>query len=66
MMTAMPSTAPAPDRPRESVTEIQAIVDAIERRDADAAAEAASFHVRRAAETAFRQIGIAPEDGGAE
>jgi DNA-binding GntR family transcriptional regulator len=56
----------APDRPRESVTEIQAIVDAIERRDADAAAEAASFHVRRAAETAFRQIGIAPEDGGAE
>ncbi len=56
----------APDRPRESVTEIQAIVDAIERRDADAAAEAASFHVRRAAETAFRQIGITPEDGGAE
>lgn len=56
----------APDRPRQSVTEIQAIVDAIERRDADAAAEAASFHVRQAAETAFRQIGIAPENGGTE
>jgi DNA-binding GntR family transcriptional regulator len=57
----------APDRPRQSVTEIQAIVDAIERRDGDAAAAAASFHVRQAAETAFRQIGIAPgsEDGAA-
>ncbi|HEY7603237.1 MAG TPA: GntR family transcriptional regulator [Gaiellaceae bacterium] len=58
----------APGRPRQSVTEIQAIVDAIERRDGDAAAEAASFHVRQAAETAFRQIGIAPgsEDGAVD
>jgi len=56
----------ASGRPRQSVDEIQAIVDAIERRDADAAADAASFHVRQAAETAFRQIGIAPENGGAE
>jgi DNA-binding GntR family transcriptional regulator len=55
----------APGRPRQSVTEIQAIVDAVERRDGDAAAAAASFHVRQAAETAFRQIGIGPgsEDG---
>jgi DNA-binding GntR family transcriptional regulator len=58
----------APGRPRQSVTEIQAIVDAVERRDGDAAAAAASFHVRQAAETAFRQIGIAPEseDGAAD
>ena len=55
----------APGRPRQSVAEIQAIVDAIEGRDADAAAAAASFHVRQAAETAFHQIGIAPGSPGA-
>jgi DNA-binding GntR family transcriptional regulator len=56
----------APGRPRQSVAEIQAIVDAIERRDGDAAAEAASFHVRQAAATAFHQIGItSPDDGDA-
>jgi DNA-binding GntR family transcriptional regulator len=55
----------APGRPRQSVAEIRAILEAIERRDGDEAAEAASFHVRQAAETAFRQIGIAPLGEGA-
>jgi DNA-binding GntR family transcriptional regulator len=50
----------APDRPRQSVAEIRAIVEAIERRDGDAAAGAASFHVRQAAQAAFSRIGIAP------
>jgi GntR family transcriptional regulator, trigonelline degradation regulator len=53
----------APGRPRQSVVEIRAIVDAIERRDADAAAAAASFHVRQAAATAFRQIETTPPPG---
>jgi DNA-binding GntR family transcriptional regulator len=46
----------APDRPRQSIAEIGAIVDAMERRDPDAAAEAASFHVRQAAQAAFTQL----------
>jgi DNA-binding GntR family transcriptional regulator len=50
----------APNRPRQSVEEIKAIVDAIDRRDEDGAAEAATFHVRQAAQAAFGQIGIAP------
>jgi DNA-binding GntR family transcriptional regulator len=54
----------ARNRPRQSVEEIRAIVEAIERRDADAAAQAASFHVRQAAQAAFGQIGIAPDDSG--
>src|SRR5581483_11596565 len=56
----------ARSRPRESVEEIRAIVEAIERRDGDAAAEAASYHVRRAADAAFGQIGAElARDGGA-
>ena len=56
----------APGRPAQSVTEIRAIVDAIERRDADAAAEAAVFHVRQAAETAVHaRSGSHRQDGGA-
>jgi DNA-binding GntR family transcriptional regulator len=47
----------APGRPQESIVEIRAIVAAIERRDADGAAEAAAWHVRQAARTAFAQIG---------
>jgi DNA-binding GntR family transcriptional regulator len=47
----------APGRPQESIAEIRAIVDAIERRDADGAADAAAWHVRQAARTAFAQIG---------
>lgn len=46
----------APDRPQQSVIEIRAIVDAIRARDADAAAEAASFHVRQASKTAFAEL----------
>jgi DNA-binding GntR family transcriptional regulator len=55
----------APDRPRQSVREISEIVEAIERRDGAAAAEAAAFHVRQAAQAAFGQLGLAPDgDGG--
>jgi DNA-binding GntR family transcriptional regulator len=46
----------APGRPRQSVTEIRAIVDAIERRNGDDAAEAAAYHVRQAADVAFSQM----------
>jgi DNA-binding GntR family transcriptional regulator len=51
----------APGRPRQSVVEISAIVEAIENRDADAAAAAASFHVRQASEALFAQLGAASE-----
>ena len=46
--------------PQQSVVEISAIVDAVERRDPAAAAAAAAFHVRQAARTAFTQIGEQP------
>jgi DNA-binding GntR family transcriptional regulator len=49
----------APGRPQQSVREIRSIVEAIERRDGDAAAEAAAFHVRQAAQAAFGQLGDA-------
>ena len=55
------TTLAAPDRPEQSVAEIRAIVEAIERRDPDAAADAASFHVRQAASTLFSQLEL---DGG--
>jgi DNA-binding GntR family transcriptional regulator len=54
----------APNRPRQSVIEIRAIVDAIERRDPQAAADAATFHVRQAARMAFTQIGEEAEAAG--
>ena len=44
-------------RPTESVGEIRAIVDAIEARDGEAAAEAAAYHVRQAAAALFRRLG---------
>jgi DNA-binding GntR family transcriptional regulator len=47
----------AEGRPDQSIVEIREIVEALERRDADAAAEAASWHVRQAARTLFEQIG---------
>jgi DNA-binding GntR family transcriptional regulator len=50
------TTLAAPDRPEQSVAEIRAIVEAIERRDGKAAAKAASFHVRQAAKTLFSQL----------
>jgi DNA-binding GntR family transcriptional regulator len=40
----------APGRPEQTVAEIRALVEAIEARDADGAAQAASSHVERAAE----------------
>ena len=40
----------APGRPEQTVAEIRALVEAIEARDAEGAAEAASSHVERAAE----------------
>jgi Transcriptional regulators len=51
------SSLRAPNRPKQSVVEIRAIVEAIERRDAEAAADAASYHVRQASHTLFTQIG---------
>ena len=50
------TTLAAPDRPEQSVAEIRAIVEAIERRDGKEAAAAASFHVRQAASTLFTQL----------
>jgi GntR family transcriptional regulator, trigonelline degradation regulator len=44
-------------RPAESVREIGAILEAVEKRDGEAAATAASFHVRQAAATLFRRLG---------
>jgi DNA-binding GntR family transcriptional regulator len=46
----------APGRPQQSIHEIGVIVDAMERRDPGAAADAASFHVRQAAAAAFTQL----------
>jgi len=47
----------APGRPRQSVAEIGAIVEAIERRDGEGAAAAAAFHVRQAADAALAELG---------
>jgi GntR family transcriptional regulator, trigonelline degradation regulator len=47
----------AAGRPAESVREISAIVEAVEQRDGESAAKAASFHVRQAAATLFRRMG---------
>lgn len=44
-------------RPRESIEEIRAIVEAAERRDSQEAAEVAADHVRKAAETLRRHKG---------
>jgi DNA-binding GntR family transcriptional regulator len=51
------TTVAAPGRPRVSVSEIGAIVEAIDRRDPDAAAAATSHHIRQAAATLFTQVG---------
>jgi GntR family transcriptional regulator, trigonelline degradation regulator len=50
----------APGRTAESVAEIGAIVDAMEARDGEAAAAAASFHVRQAAAAAFARLSEQP------
>ncbi|NMO88431.1 GntR family transcriptional regulator [Actinomycetospora sp. TBRC 11914] len=46
-----------PGRPREAAAELRAVVDAVEARDADRAAEACVEHIRHAAETATRALG---------
>jgi DNA-binding GntR family transcriptional regulator len=46
----------APGRPARAAEELRAVVDAIEARDADAAAEACVRHIRHAAETATAQL----------
>ncbi len=51
-----------PGRPRQSVLEIGAIVGAIERRDADGAADAAALHVRQAARALFSQLSTGDSD----
>jgi DNA-binding GntR family transcriptional regulator len=55
----------ASGRPRESVAEIRAILDAVERRDGAAAAETAAFHVDQAAATLFRRLGDGTPTQGA-
>lgn len=47
------ATLAAPGRAKESVEEIRALVEAIERRDAEGAAKASSHHVEQAARTLF-------------
>ncbi|GAA4728104.1 GntR family transcriptional regulator [Actinomycetospora chibensis] len=46
----------APGRPAEAAAELRAVVDAVEARDADAAAEACVRHIRAAAATATAQL----------
>lgn len=50
-------TMSAPGRPRQSLDEISAILEAVKRRDAVGAAAAASFHVEQAAQTLFSYFG---------
>jgi DNA-binding GntR family transcriptional regulator len=45
-----------PGRPAEAAAELRAVVDAVEARDADAAAEACVRHIRHAAATATAQL----------
>lgn len=49
-------TLSQPGRPAESIAEIEEILDAIERRDGQAARKAASNHVSRAAQTVFAAL----------
>ena len=49
-----------PGRPQETVREMRAIVEAIESKDAEAAAEACARHVRNAASTALARISEPP------
>ncbi|HEY1622668.1 MAG TPA: GntR family transcriptional regulator [Streptosporangiaceae bacterium] len=53
-------------RPAETVAEILAIVEAIERRDAAAASKACSRHVERAGQTALRRVASEERVGGAD
>lgn len=57
-------TLAQPGRPAQSVQEIGAIVEAIRRRDAAAAREAATFHVHEAARTVLGALGHVPTAPG--
>src|SRR5581483_2959469 len=60
------TTVAVPGRAHVSVEEIRAIVEAIERRDPEAAEAAAAYHVRQAAATLFSQLETAaPAEGSA-
>lgn len=56
------ATLAASDRPTESLNEIKAIVEAIERRDATAAERASVRHVEQAARTLFRSPAMNQDD----
>lgn len=57
------ATLAEPGRAEQSIAEIKALVDAIERRDADAAEQASRHHVEQAAATLFRSsIFSSPSD----
>lgn len=49
-----------PGRPAEAAEELRAVVDAVEARDADRAADACVDHIRHAAATATRELGEDP------
>lgn len=55
-----------PGRAEETVREMRAIVEAIEAKDSQAAAEACARHVRNAAATALAHMAESPEPGTAE
>lgn len=57
-------TLAQPGRPAQSVLEIEAIRDAIERRDPRAAREAATHHVQQAARTVLSALGHTPSAAG--
>ncbi|WP_345750854.1 GntR family transcriptional regulator [Microbacterium rhizophilus] len=58
-------TLAQPGRPAQSVLEIEAIRDAIERRDPQAAREAATHHVQQAARTVLSALGHTSSVAGA-
>lgn len=47
-----------PGRPAESVREIRAVVESIERDDADAAQQACVYHIQQAARYALEELGV--------
>lgn len=50
-----------PGRAEETIAELRAIVDAIEAKDPDAAAEACARHIRKASATALTRMAESPE-----
>ena len=54
-------TLTVPGRTSTSIEEIRVLMNAIERRDAEAAGQAASYHVRQAAQTLLAQLEGSPD-----